>query len=153
MDYYDHMTILAAIDETKRAKQIVPLAHDLASTYNDALIVLHVIPMEDYKEHKESIENIPEFDNISLKQKEDSAARFANQVIKETIEDTAIEVEPRGRVGDIADETLAETINVDPRYLVISGQRRSPTGKAIFGSSAQKILLNADCPVVTKMSG
>lgn len=72
--------------------------------------------------------------------------------MKQTIDDAGIDIETRGRVGDVADETLAEADNIDPRYLVISGERRSPAGKAIFGSAAQKILLRANCPVVTKMS-
>lgn len=50
------MTILAAIDETERAKEIVPLAYDLATAYGDELIVLHVVPTEDYEEHKEDLE-------------------------------------------------------------------------------------------------
>lgn len=145
------MTILATIDETERAKQIVPLAHDLATRYDEPLIVLHVIPTEDYEAHREALESIPEFSNFSLSQTTDSAARFARQVVTETVGDTTIEVETRGRIGDVADETLAEARRIDPRFLVISGRRRSPTGKAIFGSSAQKILLNATCPVLTRM--
>lgn len=143
------MTILAAIDEAERAKQTVPLAHDLATAYNDTLIILHVISRKNYEKHRESIE---EFSNFPINQEADSAAKFAQQIVEETIGETAIEVKTRGRVGEIADETLAETIRVEPRYLVISGQRRSPTGKAIFGSTSQKILLNVDCPVVTQIS-
>lgn len=146
------MAILAAIDETDRAKEIVSLAHELATKYDDQLIVLHVIPQENYAKHKETLEGIPEFSDFSLDQEADSAARVARRVVEETVDETTINVEFRGRVGDIADETLAEMSNVEPRYLVISGQRRSPTGKAIFGSPAQKMLLNATCPVVTMIS-
>jgi nucleotide-binding universal stress UspA family protein len=146
------MTILAVIDETERAKRIVPLAHDLATAYDERLVVLHVIPKEDYDAHKESMQGIPEFEDFSLSQEADSAADFARRVVEETVGAPNVDVEARGRVGDIADETLAEADSVDPRYLVVSGKRRSPTGKAIFGSAVQKVLLNADCPVVTKMS-
>ena len=50
-----------------------------------------------------------------------------------------------------AEEIIDEAESEDPRYLVISGRRRSPTGKALFGSTTQQVLLNVDCPVVTQM--
>lgn len=145
------MTILAVIDETERATETITLAHDIATKYDEGLVVLHVVPEEDYQAHKKALEDIPEFEDFSLDQEADSAAKFAQEVIDETIGESAIDVEPRGRVGDIAKETLAEASRMDPRFLVFSGQRRSPAGKAIFGSTAQEILLNADCPVVSNI--
>lgn len=146
------MTILAAIDETERAKTVVSIANDLATAYDDTLVVLHVIPRDDYESHRDEIRDIPGFENFSISQKVDSAAGFAERLVNETLDAPTVEIKTRGRIGDIADETLAEAMKVDPKYLVISGKRRSPTGKAFFGSSTQKILLNADCPVVTKMT-
>lgn len=147
------MAILAAIDETARSKTVVRIAYDLATTYEDTLIPLHVIPKEEYEQHRETLLQIEEFDNFSISQGEDSARRIAETFVQETIEDVDRDiVEPRGRVGDVANEILSEAERVDPQFLVISGRRRSPTGKAIFGSKAQQILLNANCPVVSEMS-
>lgn len=145
------MTILAVVDETEQATETVTLAHDIASKYDESLVVLHVVPEEDYQAHKKALEGIPEFEDFSLSQEADSAAKFAQEVIDESIGEGDVDVEPRGRVGDLAEETLAEATRMDPRFLVFSGRRRSPAGKAIFGSSAQEILLNANCPVVSNI--
>lgn len=147
------MAILAAIGETERAEQTVTIAHDLATAYDDTLVVLHVVPQEDYDEHKASVEEIPEFGDFSLTQEEESARRYARRFVDRIVGGVDSEmVELRGRVGDVSTEVLAEAESLDPRFLVISGRRRSPAGKALFGNTAQRILLNADCPVVTKMA-
>lgn len=147
------MAILAPIDETERSIHVVSIAYDLATTYDDPLVALHVIPTEDFEDHAESLKEIPEFADFSVTQEADSARRFARKFVTETIEDANMElVEPRGRVGDIAEEILAEATRRDPRFIVISGRRRTPVGKALFGSTAQEILLNADWPVVSRLT-
>jgi len=147
------MVILAAIDDIERSKQVVTIAYDLAEKYDDTLAALHVVPTEDYDAHRRSIEKIPEFSDFSLTQEAESAENFAQRFVAESLGEYDDErIEPRGRVGDVATEILAEADRLDPRYLVISGRRRSPTGKAIFGNTAQAILLGAECPVVTKLT-
>lgn len=49
-----------------------------------------------------------------------------------------------GRPGE-AIESLAERAGADRVF--VGGRKRSPTGKAVFGSTAQNILLSAPCPV------
>lgn len=147
------MVILAAIQEHNRSKETLRIAHDLATRYEDTLVVLHVVPAEDYEAHKKNLEEIPDIGDFSLSQEQDSAERFVQRFIDETIDDVEADIEPRGAVGDVASEILAEAETLDPRFLVIGGKRRSPTGKALFGDTAQRILLNASCPVVSKLGG
>ena len=56
-----------------------------------------------------------------------------------------------GRVGDPTEEVLAVAAELDARYVVVGGRRRSPVGKALFGSTTQEVLLESDRPVVTVM--
>lgn len=147
------MTVLAAVDENERSKQVITIAYDLATTYDDPLVALHVVPTEDYEAHRRSLRDIPGFGDFSITQEAESAKQFARKFVDNVIEDLDSSIlEPRGRVGDISDKILAEAASLDPRFLVIGGRRRSPVGKAVFGNTAQKILLNADCPVVSKLS-
>lgn len=147
------MSVLAAIGEGSDAEQIVSVSYDLATTYGDSLLVLHVVPEEDYEAHKRSVESATDFRDFSLTQETDSAARFARRVVSDVLDgfDSSV-VSTRGRIGDPAAEVLAEAESVSPRFLVIGGRRRSPVGKAVFGSSTQEILLNAQCPVVTVLA-
>lgn len=51
------------------------------------------------------------------------------------------------RHGEPSAEVLAEARANDADVIVIGGKKRSPVGKALFGSTAQSILLEADRPV------
>jgi nucleotide-binding universal stress UspA family protein len=147
------MTILAAIEETERSRIVAKIACDLAEAYNDTLVALHVMPEEDFDSHRKSLESIPEFRDYSFTMAEDSASKFAKEFVVETVNNIdPAQIEARGRIGDVADEILSEADSLEPRFLVISGRDRSPAGKAIFGSTAQQVLLNAECPVVTRTS-
>jgi nucleotide-binding universal stress UspA family protein len=49
---------------------------------------------------------------------------------------------------DVADTLLTLVGGVDADLLVIGARRRSPVGKALIGSVAQTIILEADVPVL-----
>lgn len=52
------------------------------------------------------------------------------------------------RSTDPADDLLGIAADVDAEVIVIGLRRRSPVGKLILGSNAQRILLDATCPVL-----
>jgi nucleotide-binding universal stress UspA family protein len=58
------------------------------------------------------------------------------------------EVEQLVRGKDPAEEVVDAAERVGASLIVIGMRRRSPTGKLLFGSQAQRILLDADCPVL-----
>jgi nucleotide-binding universal stress UspA family protein len=57
-----------------------------------------------------------------------------------------IEQEVRGR--EASDEVVDIAERIKANLIVIGLRRRSPTGKLLTGSQAQRILLDAHCPVL-----
>ncbi|HYH26004.1 MAG TPA: universal stress protein [Blastococcus sp.] len=60
----------------------------------------------------------------------------------------ALEVRQSPHSGEIADEVLRVAQETDASVIVIGMRKRSPVGKLLMGSSAQRILLDADRPVL-----
>lgn len=63
-------------------------------------------------------------------------------------EDVPYDLRQLRRSDDIADDLVATAAEVEADLLVIGLRRRSPVGKLILGSNAQRILLDAVCPVL-----
>jgi nucleotide-binding universal stress UspA family protein len=54
----------------------------------------------------------------------------------------------RGDLGDPSDAVVQVAQRRGARLLVLGLRHRSPVGKMVFGSTAQRILLDATCPVL-----
>jgi nucleotide-binding universal stress UspA family protein len=79
--------------------------------------------------------------------------RFADdeQLARLTAElaSSGVEVDVRRSMGaDVGDQVLAVAQDVSADLVVIGLRRRSPVGKLLMGSVAQRILLGADCAVL-----
>ena len=79
-----------------------------------------------------------------------AAAENELDAIKATLEEAGVDYDVRQLVRGFepAEDliSLAETSNAE--LLVIGLRRRSPVGKLILGSNAQRVLLDAPCPVL-----
>lgn len=80
--------------------------------------------------------------------------RFATvqdlEIVKSQLDGAGVEYELRQPVRgkDGADEVVELAEETGAELIVIGMRRRSPVGKLVLGSTAQRILLDAPCPVL-----
>ncbi|WP_418280634.1 universal stress protein [Halorubrum sp. DTA98] len=116
---------------------------ELAEAFEDSLHVVHVteidVPADDIGS---------DFADESVAQLESSAAASARKALG----DVGVPTEGVGIVDEnVARALLDYAAQVDARYIVIGGRKRTAVGKALFGSTTQSILLESTVPVVTVM--
>ena len=138
------MTIIAAIDRSDDAEHVVAEGARLAERFGSELHVVHVAGQ--YETTKRVRLDAAEGSRDPLEMDDDERARVHAESVGAAVTDDFTAV---GLVGFPADEILRYADERDARYIVVGGRRRSPIGKALFGSTAQEILLESTRPVVT----
>ncbi|OFE17482.1 universal stress protein UspA [Humibacillus sp. DSM 29435] len=82
----------------------------------------------------------------------DESVRFEAELerVKEMLQQKGLEHEVRSLVrgNDPAEDLISVAEAESADFIVIGLRRRSPVGKLILGSNAQRILLDASCPVL-----
>jgi nucleotide-binding universal stress UspA family protein len=139
------MVIVAAVDRSERAPGVVEEAYELGEAFDEPVHVVHVLSRSEFVDlERTSVtdtgKSIPTADVREL------AKAFAQEAIDTS---TVEEATPVGLLGDPEDEIVNYADSNDARYLVIAGRKRSPVGKALFGSTVQTLMLNSDVPVVS----
>lgn len=131
------MTIVTAVEDTERDRRVVAEGASLASAFNDELHVVHVLDRTDLDENATADEpdSRPTIDIA-----QDIAAKIASLETDE--------FRPVGQIGSPSGEIQSYVEKVGARYLVVGGRKRTPIGKAVYGSVTQSLLLNAESPVV-----
>jgi len=132
------MVLLAAISDGATDEAIIAEATKLAEAFDDELHVVHVQSLD-------SLDDDETRTDASVKQRATAVAASAIEGLDHPT--TAV-----GLIGEPAVEVLNYAEKTGARYIVIGGQKRSPVGKALFGSTTQQILLSAELPVLTVMA-
>jgi nucleotide-binding universal stress UspA family protein len=138
------MVVVAAVDSSDAGAAIVTEADILATQFDEELHVLHAMSRSEFVD----LETTSVTDTgkpVDMDRVREIAADIAAEAAAEAGVDSC---DPLGKVGDPSDAILDYARDVDARYVVIGSRKRSPTGKAIFGSVTQSTLLGADRPVV-----
>ncbi len=81
---------------------------------------------------------------------ESVASEAALAEVRQQLDATGVAYEVRQLVRglDPAEDMIAVAEQVKAEFIVIGLRRRSPVGKLILGSNAQRILLDSPCPVL-----
>lgn len=138
------MTVVAAIDRSQRAPDVVGEARAIADAFGDDLHVVHVLGQQEFMDLEYT-----SMDDTGQPVPMDEVRRVATEIAEETLEAADCEGTGVGLVGAAAKEVIRYAEEQDARYVVIGGRHRTPVGKAVFGSVTQDVLLGADRPVVT----
>ena len=87
----------------------------------------------------------------------EEAQRFEEELgrVQHDLDEAGVEHEVRALVrGNEPAEDLVEVAQESDANLIVIGlRRRTPIGKLILGSNAQRILLEATCPVLAVKAG
>lgn len=141
------MVIVAAVDRSDRSEIVVREAKELAEPFDEPIHVVHVLSTSEFVDLGRTRTQNP--DAVDM----DSVRTTASDIAEEAGEPLDQEFEAVGLMGNPADEVTRYADDQDARYIVVAGRKRSPAGKVIFGSVAQSILMNAECPVVMSKAG
>ena len=128
------MKLMVCYDETKITKDALMLARKHADTWHAELVVVKALTRENPLKHTR-IQRLEEELDLEIN----------NLLTGETPCETQLFISSMTPGEQLV--TFAKDEKVDQMYIGI--KKRSKVGKLIFGSTAQFVILNAPCPVVT----
>jgi len=142
-------TVLLAVNEDDRTRTgpLGEIAVDIAGPAGAEVALAHVFTAEEYRQAKSALN----YDADSEVTPSTVAKRYDTiRELGDVMDDHGVDFVWYGRLTDEKTESerivgLAESIDAD--LIVVGGRKRSPTGKAVFGSRPQEIMLTAPCPV------
>ncbi|MFC7205305.1 universal stress protein [Haloferax namakaokahaiae] len=139
------MVVIAAVDKSDRASAVVEQANDLAEAFDDSVHVVHVMKRSEVVQAEQ--DSVSDNKPMSV----DELRSKTSEVSSDVIDRCTLSVESKavGLIGDPAAEIVKYASENDAQYIVVSPQQKSQTGKILFGSVAQSVLLEAPCPVVS----
>lgn len=139
-------TVLLAIGSSDRGRidKLVETVADIAGPAGARVVLLHAYTDAEYADVTDKLE----YEAPAAPAPDDVANR--NAVVRSIADRLAaadVPVEVHGRVGDPGGSIVAAVAETAADLVVVGGRSRSPTGKAVFGSTAQQVMLESPCPV------
>lgn len=142
-------TILLAVgdDETDQIERLAETAIDIAGPAEATVVVGHVFSKDAYEDARKRLEFNPDSEvTPTVIAERNTRVRELTELLSAAGVTTSVSArlsngDSKGdRFTDLAEELSADLV-------IVGGRERTPAGKAVFGSTAQAIMLSAPCPV------
>ena len=142
-------TLVVAVGpvDADRIESLANAVTEIAVPTGARVVLLHVFAEDDLTSIREQLDD-PEATATA-------AARRQKTVRELTaaFDDANVEYDVRGSVGSKSDAIVDVAKGTDAGRVFVAGRDRSPAGKAVFGSTAQSVMLSAPCPVTFVRAG
>ena len=145
---------LVVFEDTVTHRTLLREAGEYAAAADADLLLLAFLDEESYEADLETLESVGRVENVSYGSDAimDAAVSDIRDVAEDVLDGLDVEFDIAVAVAE-DDERAKRVINAGDEYdcdhAFIVGKSRSPTGKAIFGDFAQRVILNFDGYVTT----
>lgn len=140
-------TVLLAVGpgDADRSEELAKSVVEVAKPADATVILAHVFTSSEYDDVLTRLE----FDRATDEVDPDDVARRHQTIIdlRNVLDEHDVDYVVKGAIGEHGPTIVDLATSDEVDRVVVGGRRRSPTGKAVFGSTAQEVLLSAPCPV------
>jgi len=142
-------TLLVAIGpkDHDRVERLAEETVDIAGPTGADVVLAHALTEDGYDEARSNLH----FDDATPGQVATHNATIRD--LEDVLEAAGVDYTIRGGVGDPGETMVELAESADADMVVVGGRGRSPAGKALFGSVAQSIMLDAPCPTLYVRTG
>ncbi|QGA83640.1 Nucleotide-binding protein, UspA family [Halomicrobium sp. LC1Hm] len=136
---------LVVVEDIDRDRQLLDRARSFAAGSDSDLVVLSLVTTDEYEEVAETLDAIGKVEHTTYDEGAilDGLASDVSDLAKEVLgEDIAYDVRVEVADEDQADRIITLADETDCDHIFLPGQRRSPTGKAVFGDRTQRVILD-----------
>lgn len=145
-------TVLVAVGpkDERRIAPVTDAVLDVARPTGATVVLLHVFSETAYQEGVESAgydpDDPPPAHTVASRLETVSA-------LADELREAGVDRRIRGEVGSAGSSIVRAAEEIDADLTFVSGTKRTPTGKVVFGRTSHHVLMNAPCPVTFVREG
>ena len=145
---------IVVVEDTASHRELLREAGEYAAATDAGLLLLAFLDEESYEADLETLEAVGRIENASYDSDAiiDAAVSDTRELAEDVLEGLDVEfgvVVTVAEEDERADRVIDAGDEHDCDHAFIVGRSRSPTGKALFGDFAQRVILNFDGYVTT----